>query len=164
MSDPLQPYELYPARLLCPWDSLGKNTGVGCHTLFQMIFPTQGLNPTVLHLLHWQLGSLPLVLPGKHVGSITKSELHSYRRFQKPLTVIPNNPVLDLWHLCLCWPLNYSSQWWQKFLMGKNVPQKKTNQDHIQRRLNRPSPFPSCLLMLEILLIWMKYFSSHNYS
>ena len=32
-------------RLLCPWDSLGKNTGVGCHALFQGIFPTQGLNP-----------------------------------------------------------------------------------------------------------------------
>ena len=26
-------------------DSLGKNTGVGCHALLQGIFPTQGLNP-----------------------------------------------------------------------------------------------------------------------
>ena len=32
-------------RLLCPWDSPGKNTGVGCHFLLQGIFPTQGLNP-----------------------------------------------------------------------------------------------------------------------
>ena len=31
-------------RLLCPWDSPGKNTGVGCHALLQGIFPTQGLN------------------------------------------------------------------------------------------------------------------------
>ena len=30
------------ARLLCPWDSLGKNTGVGCQGLLQGIFPTQG--------------------------------------------------------------------------------------------------------------------------
>ena len=29
---------------LCPWDSPGKNTGVGCHFLLQEIFPTQGLN------------------------------------------------------------------------------------------------------------------------
>ena len=29
------------------------------------IFPTQGLNPYLLHLLHWQVGSLPLVPPGK---------------------------------------------------------------------------------------------------
>ena len=32
-------------RLLCPWDSLGKNTGVGCHFLLEGIFLTQGLNP-----------------------------------------------------------------------------------------------------------------------
>ena len=30
---------------LCSWNSLDKNTGVGCHALFQGIFPTQGLNP-----------------------------------------------------------------------------------------------------------------------
>ena len=30
-------------------DSLGKNTGVGCHDLLQGIFPTQGLNPGILH-------------------------------------------------------------------------------------------------------------------
>ena len=29
------------------------------------IFPTQGLNPCLLHLLHWQVGSLPVVLPEK---------------------------------------------------------------------------------------------------
>ena len=37
-----------PTRLLCPWDSPGKNTGVGCHTLLQGIFPTQGLNSVIL--------------------------------------------------------------------------------------------------------------------
>ena len=44
-------------QILCPWDSPGKNTGVGCQFLLQRIFPTQGLNPG---LLHWQAGSLPL--------------------------------------------------------------------------------------------------------
>ena len=33
-----------PPRLLCPWDSPGKNTEVDCHFLLQRIFPTQGLN------------------------------------------------------------------------------------------------------------------------
>ena len=37
------------ARLFYPWDSPGKNTGVGCHFLFQGIFPTQELNPGLLH-------------------------------------------------------------------------------------------------------------------
>ena len=55
------------ARLLCPWDSPGKNTGVGCHFLLQGIFLTQGLNLNLLHLLHWQVGSLPLAPPYRYV-------------------------------------------------------------------------------------------------
>ena len=31
MSDSLRPHGLWPARLLCPWDSPGKNTAVGGH-------------------------------------------------------------------------------------------------------------------------------------
>ena len=45
----LRPHGLQPARLLCPWDSPGKNTGVGCHALLQGIFPTPGSNPDLLH-------------------------------------------------------------------------------------------------------------------
>ena len=52
-------------RFFCPWNAPDKNTGVGCYTLLQGIFPTQGLNPHLLCLLHWQAGSLPLVPPGK---------------------------------------------------------------------------------------------------
>ena len=37
------------SRLLSPWDSPGKNTGVGSHFLLQGIFPTQGLNLGLLH-------------------------------------------------------------------------------------------------------------------
>jgi len=36
-------------RLLCPWDFLGKRTGVGCHFLLQRIFLTQGSNPGLPH-------------------------------------------------------------------------------------------------------------------
>ena len=36
------------------------NTGVCCHAVFQGIFPTQGSNLCLLHLLHWQADSLPL--------------------------------------------------------------------------------------------------------
>ena len=35
VSDSVRPYGQQPTRLLCPWDSLGKNTGVGCHFLLQ---------------------------------------------------------------------------------------------------------------------------------
>ena len=54
-----------PVGLLSPWDSPGKNTGVGCHALLQGILLTWGSNPRLLHLLHWQVGSLPLALSGK---------------------------------------------------------------------------------------------------
>ena len=42
-----------------------KNIEVGCHALLHRIFLTQGLNLCLLCLLHWQVGSLPLVPPGK---------------------------------------------------------------------------------------------------
>ena len=35
MSDSVQPHRPQPTRLLCPWDSPGKNTGVGYHFLLQ---------------------------------------------------------------------------------------------------------------------------------
>ena len=56
----LQTHGLQPTRFLCPQNSSGKNTGVGCHFLL-----TQGLN---LHLLYWQAGSFTTVPPGKPKG------------------------------------------------------------------------------------------------
>ena len=40
----------------------------GLHFLLQAIFLTQGSNPYLLHLLHWETGSLPLTPPGKSRG------------------------------------------------------------------------------------------------
>ena len=49
VSNSLRPHGLHcPARLYCPWNSPG-NTGLGFHALLQGIFPTQGLNPGLLH-------------------------------------------------------------------------------------------------------------------
>ena len=49
MSDSSRPHELQPTRLLCPWNSPGKKTGVGSHSLLQGIFLTQGMNQGLLH-------------------------------------------------------------------------------------------------------------------
>ena len=49
ISDSLWPHRLSPARLLCPCNSPGKNTGVDCHSLLQRNFPTQGSNSGLLH-------------------------------------------------------------------------------------------------------------------
>ena len=51
----MTPWTVAWQGLYCPWDSPDKNTGVGCHSLLQGIFPTQGLK---LYLLHWQADSL----------------------------------------------------------------------------------------------------------
>ena len=45
----LRSYGLQPTRVLFPWNSPGKKTGVCCHSLLQGIFPTQGLNLGLLH-------------------------------------------------------------------------------------------------------------------
>ena len=49
MSNSLRPHGLQPARLLCSWNSPGKNTGVGCQALLQGIFPSQGSNSCLQH-------------------------------------------------------------------------------------------------------------------
>ena len=55
MSDSLRPHGLCPTRLLCPWNFLGRNIGLGCQSLFQEIFLTQGLRlglPHCRQILH----------------------------------------------------------------------------------------------------------------
>ena len=65
MSDSVRHYGLWPARILCPWESPGKNTRVDWHAFLQGIFPTQGWNLCLLHLLYWKAGSWSLAPPGR---------------------------------------------------------------------------------------------------
>ena len=67
VSDSLQPHGLWPAGLLCPGDSPGRNTRMGCHALLQGIFPTQG---SILNLLHWQADSFPLTTLGSWLSLV----------------------------------------------------------------------------------------------
>ena len=69
MANSLQPHGLQSTRFLNPWDFPGKNAVVDCHFLLQEIFPTQGSNPCLLHVLDWQADSLPLC----HLGSLSTS-------------------------------------------------------------------------------------------
>ena len=78
---------LQPTRI-CPWDSPGKNTGVGCHFLLQGIFPNQGLNPGLLHCrrIHYQLS---------YQGSPHSSLIRSKGLAQAPLLHDPSLPPLQ---------------------------------------------------------------------
>ena len=60
LSSSLRPHELKRISLLCSWNIPGKNTGVGCHFLLEVIFPTQGLNLHLLCLLHCRWIHYPL--------------------------------------------------------------------------------------------------------
>ena len=55
-------HRMLPTQLLFHGDSPGKKTGVGCHALFQGIFPTQGSNPGLSHC-RW------ILFPQSHQGS-----------------------------------------------------------------------------------------------
>ena len=99
VSGSLRPHGLQPARLVCPWDSLGKNTAVGCHALLQGIFPTQGSNPHLLCLLRIEPtslmslalagGFLPRVPPGKQRGTRWLPDLTQRREATSHVLVLP---------------------------------------------------------------------------
>ena len=78
-------------RLLCPRDSPGKITGVGCHALLQGIFQTQRLNPRPLRLLYWQAGSYPPVSPHCH---FLRRIFPSYSTSPPKVVFTPNTPSL----------------------------------------------------------------------
>ena len=65
-------------QVLCPWDSPGKNTGVGCHFLLQGIFLTKGSSVGLLHcrqiLYHWATGEAHNDL--SHIYSFRVGILH----------------------------------------------------------------------------------------
>ena len=56
----LRSHGLQPTRLPCPWDSPGKNTGVGCHFLLQEGLSNLGIKPTSPAPSALQADSLPL--------------------------------------------------------------------------------------------------------
>ena len=84
VSGSLKPHGLYPARFLCPWDSLSKNTGVCCYP--QPRDRTQGSH--LLFLLPWQADSLPLSYLGSSLHSVSQqtnkqTDCFSYQKNKK---------------------------------------------------------------------------------
>ena len=64
-------------KLLCSWDSPGKNTGIGYHFLLQGIFQTQGSNWGLLQLLPWQVDPFTTEPGGKPLSSLTRNQTHA---------------------------------------------------------------------------------------
>ena len=81
--------------LLCPWESPGKNTGVGCHALLQGIFPTQEWNLCLYCLLHWQVGSFTTGTWEAQSSDYLNSELIKHSDSSHFLFLVKQN-------LCVC--------------------------------------------------------------
>ena len=102
MSDSLQPHGLKPTRLLHPWNSPGKNTGMGCYHLLQGIFLTQGLKPGSSTL---QADSLPSEPPGSILILGPESQLSLGSGKKEPTGKTEKNPrkiattlATDIWN------------------------------------------------------------------
>ena len=107
-SNSLWPHGLQPARLLCPWDSPGKNTWVDCHALLQGIFPSHRSNPNLLVfclgrgvLYYWHhLGSLQTQYPKASywlfVCSVSNSGDENTSWYQHYASNIENNQLFSV--------------------------------------------------------------------
>ena len=120
MSNSLRPHGLLrpappPPRLLCPWDSSGKNTAAGCHFLLQGIVPNQGSNPHLLRcwwVLYCRATRKPTLVVQSlgHANSVTPwTTAH-----QAPLSSAGSRSLLEFMsfesvmlsnHLIFCRPL-----------------------------------------------------------
>ena len=81
MSDSLQPCGLQPTRLLCPWDSPGKNTGVGSHSCRCMATTSSSIRrkPGVQREEAWRwiivpVNSQPCLTPHPLLSSVNPME------------------------------------------------------------------------------------------
>ena len=89
MSDSWKAHGLQPARLLCPWDSSDKNTGVGCHFLFQGIFPTQASDLCLLDFLHCR----QILYPLTHQESPIYIYISIYTSIKTPFNIFIYKPI-----------------------------------------------------------------------
>ena len=137
-------------RLLCPWDSPGKNTGVGSHFLLQGIFVTQGLNVS-------RVSCTPVnYLPLSHQGS--------------PTTIsVPFSSVTQS-RPTLCDPMDCSTQGFPVHHQLLELAQTQGHQvgDTIQSSHPLSSPFPPASVFLSIRVFsnklgfcirWPKYWN-----
>ena len=133
---------LWVARLPCPWDSQGKNTGVGYHALLQGIFLIQRLNLHLLHLLALAGRFFTTSNPWEALSSSTRGKWDHFIIWICIDIIISKNEYifstksftfvflslyifksifffvfLFLWHSCLCPSTIFLLNCWPLFLM-----------------------------------------------
>ena len=91
----------WTVMLLYPWNSPGKNTGVGCHFLLQLIFSTLGSNHQLLHSVQWlsHVRLFATLSTATLQVSLSITNSWSLLKLMSIKSVMPSN------HLILCRPL-----------------------------------------------------------
>ena len=139
MSDSVRPHRRQPTRLPCPWDSSGKNTGMGCHFLLQCVkvksqsevaqsCPTLSdpmdcsLPGSSIHgifqprVLEWgaRYPWPPKILSNSVVKYPIKSTLNNWRSFPHILTKcwVPGAKTLLMFHVSPSWFFESSPCFW----------------------------------------------------
>ena len=74
--------------LLHPWESPGKNPGVGCHALLQGVFPSQGSNLGLLHCRQ-------ILYHLSHYSAIRKNERMPFAATWMDLEIVLPNEVIQ---------------------------------------------------------------------
>ena len=82
MSDSVRPHRRQPTRLLCPWDSPGKNTRVGCHFLLQCMNVKS--EREVAQSCPTLRDPMDCSLPGSSIHGISRQEYWSRLPFPSP--------------------------------------------------------------------------------
>ena len=129
MFNSVQPHRWQPTRLLCPWDSPGKNTGVGCHFLLQSLYfggsnymyiRLHGVAPYVINILllfsvfflpvfHFQFSSVQLSFSRVRLFATPWTTAYqaspSITNPQSLFKLMSIGSVMPSNHLILCHPL-----------------------------------------------------------
>ena len=92
MSDSVRPHRRQPTRLLCPWDSPGKNTGVDCHFLLQCMQVKS--ESEVAQSCPTPSDPMDCSLPGSSVHGIFQARV--FREMQIKINEIPFNTINNL--------------------------------------------------------------------
>ena len=120
-------------------DSPGKNTGVGCMPSSRGSSQPRDQSPHISCLLHWQVGSLSLVLPGKPVlvGSIAASK-----------TKLSSGNHSEVWNKFI--NFNRDSLWYWKWIP---IKERGKNAEGLERKKNSISKLHLSLVLTILIAL-----------
>ena len=173
MSDSVRPHRRQPTRLPCPWDSPGKNTGVGCHFLLQCM--KEKSESEVAQSCLTLRDPMDCSLPGSSVhgifqarelewGAIAFSSLSNLLKYRIDSFLSVSTCLDNLAVALLCWKIllehKASSQiffLWVKYFLGK---QGTSKQQHFFSKLHctrKKKVFPESASSRQSSLWWAGY-------